>query len=70
MRVKLGRSVAEDKKKVVSSPCVNVCALDKDDICIGCHRSAIEIGRWTQMTDIEKDEVLAIVSQREEKYSL
>ena len=63
-------SAAAKKRQVVSSPCVNVCALDENDICIGCHRSAVEIGRWTQMTDTEKREVLVNVSQREEKYLL
>ncbi|SFM44423.1 DUF1289 domain-containing protein [Marinobacter zhejiangensis] len=54
-------SVAEK----VRSPCVSVCALDADDICIGCHRSGDEILRWTQMNDHERREVLERVAERE-----
>lgn len=54
-------SVAEK----VRSPCVSVCALDENDICVGCHRSGDEILRWTQMTNEERREVLAKVADRE-----
>lgn len=37
----------------VSSPCIGVCKLDGDDICIGCFRSQDEIACWTQMSDRE-----------------
>lgn len=49
----------------VRSPCVSVCALDADDVCIGCHRTGDEIIRWTQMTDEERREVLRKVAERE-----
>lgn len=29
-----------------ASPCVSVCALDENDICMGCYRSAEEITDW------------------------
>ena len=32
-----GGAAAED---LVTSPCVSVCALDEQDICIGCQRTA------------------------------
>jgi uncharacterized protein len=32
------------------SPCVGVCTLGDDDLCIGCLRSGDEIGAWTRMT--------------------
>ena len=35
--------------KPVRSPCVHVCALDEQDICIGCQRTADEITRWGRM---------------------
>jgi predicted Fe-S protein YdhL (DUF1289 family) len=28
------------------SPCISVCLLDDDDICVGCYRSANEITDW------------------------
>ena len=52
----------------VSSPCVSICALDEQDICIGCHRTGDEILRWTQMSNEERREVLRKVAERESKF--
>lgn len=54
----------------VRSPCVQVCALDENDMCIGCQRSGDEILRWSQMTDEERRDVLRNVAIREEKVAL
>ncbi|MDY6799010.1 MAG: DUF1289 domain-containing protein [Pseudomonadota bacterium] len=51
----------------VSSPCVSICALDEQDICIGCHRTGDEILRWTRMSNEERRQVLAQVADREQK---
>lgn len=51
--------------KPVRSPCVSVCALDERDICIACHRSAIEIGEWGVLTNEEKRAVMIKVAKRE-----
>lgn len=56
--------------RAVRSPCVNVCALDENDICIGCQRTADEITRWSQMTDEERLEVMKLVVQREDEIAL
>ena len=47
-----------DVEKPVRSPCVHVCALDEQDICIGCQRTAAEITRWGRMENAERREVL------------
>lgn len=52
----------------VRSPCVAVCALDENDVCIGCHRTGDEILRWTSMTNDERRQVLEQVARREEKH--
>lgn len=54
----------------VKSPCVSVCALDENDVCIGCHRTGDEILKWTQMTNDERRDVLRLVARREEKVAL
>ncbi|GAA0850593.1 MULTISPECIES: DUF1289 domain-containing protein [Marinobacter] len=54
----------------VRSPCVSVCALDENDVCIGCHRTGDEILRWTQMSNDERREVLREVAKREQKVAL
>ncbi len=38
----------------VRSPCVGVCALDENDICIACHRTGVEIGEWGTYNNEEK----------------
>ncbi|SFM09403.1 DUF1289 domain-containing protein [Halopseudomonas yangmingensis] len=48
----------------VRSPCVGICALDDNDICIGCQRSGSEISRWGQMSTEEQMEVLKRSRQR------
>lgn len=40
--------------RAVLSPCVGVCALDDDGLCLGCHRTSAEIARWIQMNDDER----------------
>lgn len=54
----------------VRSPCVGVCALDENDMCIGCQRTADEITRWSQMTDEERLEVMRLVIRREDEIAL
>ena len=49
----------------VKSPCVSICALDAEDICIGCQRSADEITRWGRMDDAERRQVLRRCAERE-----
>ncbi len=46
------------------SPCVSVCALDENDICMGCYRSATEITDWFMATPAEKREIMRRVEER------
>ncbi|AJE16363.1 DUF1289 domain-containing protein [Pseudomonas sp. S5(2021)] len=52
------------ERRPVASPCVSICALDEQDICIGCQRTALEITRWGQMSDDERREVLRRCDER------
>lgn len=49
-----------------ASPCVSVCALDENDICMGCYRSASEITDWFMATAEEKRAILRRVDARRE----
>ena len=51
-------------ERPVASPCVNICALDDDDLCTGCQRTVAEITRWSRMTNPERREVLALCHER------
>ncbi len=53
--------------ETVRSPCVDICALDEKDICIGCLRSADEILDWGIMSNEEKRQVLKKISLRSQQ---
>ncbi|MBI2783704.1 MAG: DUF1289 domain-containing protein [Gammaproteobacteria bacterium] len=55
---------ADSGAATVRSPCVSICALGDDDICIGCHRSAREIADWVLLGDEERRAVLARAAVR------
>jgi predicted Fe-S protein YdhL (DUF1289 family) len=51
----------------VRSPCVSICALDENDLCVGCYRSGREISDWGKMSNDERKAVLQKVSEREQQ---
>lgn len=42
----------------IESPCVNICILNPDQICMGCGRSLDEITNWNKYTDEERSEIM------------
>ncbi len=36
------------------SPCVRLCALNDDEVCVGCGRTLNDIKAWTKMTEPER----------------
>lgn len=49
---------------VVASPCVRLCTLDEQDICVGCGRSLADITGWTKMADADKAACVARARER------
>lgn len=49
---------------LVKSPCVEVCALNDKDRCIGCYRTANEIIEWFSASNERKQEILIAVAER------
>jgi|TARA_B100000749_G_scaffold200691_1_gene156416 predicted Fe-S protein YdhL (DUF1289 family) len=45
---------------------VSICALDENDVCVGCYRSGEEISRWGRYSDDERRAVLQKVAAREQ----
>ena len=37
------------------SPCIAVCTTLYDDVCKGCGRTYIEVAKWNEMSDDEKE---------------
>lgn len=51
------------------SPCKKVCLVDPEQsICVGCFRTLDELGRWTMMSDAERQAVRAQLKDREAAY--
>ena len=53
-----------EAERPVASPCVNISALDDDDVCSGCQRTVAEITRWSRMSNVERREVLVLCHER------
>ena len=47
------------------SPCVQICTLNDQQLCIGCRRSLDEIVGWAGMSAAEKARVMAELPSRE-----
>lgn len=43
---------------VLRSPCINICEINEDGICIGCKRTLEEISEWSIMSVYEKKQIL------------
>mgnify|MGYP001026546809 CR=1 FL=1 len=48
----------------VKSPCVSVCLLNDDDICLGCYRTAEEIRLWMSYDNRQREEVNRTAAER------
>ncbi|MEM1404132.1 MAG: DUF1289 domain-containing protein [Pseudomonadota bacterium] len=46
------------------SPCISVCSLNEDDVCIGCYRSADEITDWFMANAEQKRAIIARAAER------
>ncbi|MGH8784928.1 MAG: DUF1289 domain-containing protein [Cupriavidus necator] len=47
------------------NPCINICRMDlANRYCQGCARTRLEIGRWAQMSEAERTQVLAAAPGR------
>jgi uncharacterized protein len=49
---------SSEMPEIVASPCVSICALDADDVCVGCFRTGLEISHWGRMDCSKQREVL------------
>ena len=56
-----------DATQLVKSPCIEVCSLNNEDVCIGCYRTANEIIEWFSASNERKREILTAIDQRRSK---
>ncbi len=51
------------------TPCIKVCFVDPaQNICVGCFRTMEELGRWTRMSDAEREAVKPKLDARRAAY--
>ncbi|HTD73236.1 MAG TPA: DUF1289 domain-containing protein [Steroidobacteraceae bacterium] len=48
----------------VVSPCVNICRLDAQGLCVGCRRTLGEIAEWSRAGDARRLEILRALPRR------
>ena len=51
-------------RKYMESPCIKICKLNEEDVCIGCGRTKEEITGWRSMNDEERTKKIQEVTQR------
>ncbi len=55
----------ENQERPLKSPCISICALNDDDVCVGCYRTGNEISHWGAMDNGQRREVLDMAYQRQ-----
>lgn len=48
----------------VESPCVGICRLDDNDVCVGCFRTATEIAHWLSYTAEQRSDIMKQLPER------
>ncbi|HEY2779662.1 MAG TPA: DUF1289 domain-containing protein [Steroidobacteraceae bacterium] len=52
------------KPAEVASPCIDVCRLDAQGLCLGCRRTLGEISEWPHASDARRLEILRALQER------
>ena len=52
------------KAAAVASPCINICRLNAQGLCIGCRRTLSEIAEWSAASDARRLEILSALKAR------
>lgn len=54
----------------VASPCISVCELDEQEICLGCGRSLQDIADWSAASDSQRQQILETARVRQQQSAL
>jgi predicted Fe-S protein YdhL (DUF1289 family) len=49
---------------VVASPCIDICRLDTQGLCVGCRRTGGEIAEWSNANEARRREILRQLAGR------
>ncbi len=48
----------ESQTEAIESPCIGVCTLDDQQVCVGCQRTADEIAQWATFSDAQRTAIM------------
>jgi predicted Fe-S protein YdhL (DUF1289 family) len=48
----------------VASPCIDICRLDAQGLCVGCRRTIEEITEWSRASEGRRREILRELQRR------
>jgi hypothetical protein len=51
----------------IASPCVGICCVGDDGVCIGCFRSVAELTAWPTASDADKLAILRNCRERQRR---
>jgi uncharacterized protein len=49
----------------VPSPCVDICRLNAQGLCVGCRRTIEEITEWSRASEARRREILGNIARRD-----
>jgi len=52
---------------ITKSPCIDKCKYDEDKVCMGCHRTMLEIVYWSDFSDERKINIIKRVEKKMKK---
>ena len=55
---------ASDITPSVASPCIGICQLNSDSVCLGCGRLISEIVEWTRASEARRRQIVELSTQR------
>ena len=55
---------ALNREAEVPSPCIDICRLDSQGLCVGCRRTIDEIAEWSRASEARRREILNEVARR------
>jgi predicted Fe-S protein YdhL (DUF1289 family) len=55
---------------MVDSPCIKICELNGDGVCVGCGRTRAEIAGWISMAEAQKAQVVELAEKRKRSMSV
>ena len=62
MIVLLKKTKTNSMKKKIKSPCVSICRLNSEKICIGCGRTKKEIKNWSNYSNKKREKIITRLS--------